>query len=319
VFKFKKKSPQTDNEDKSSWISKLKNGLKKTRSNLGAGIDQIIHGKKEIDPELFDEIETQLLLADVGIETTEHILEKLTEETTRNELKDPKKLMESLKNCLCDLLDTGKVSIKAEKKPYVILMIGVNGAGKTTSIAKIANYYKNQGKKVMLAAGDTFRAAAIEQLQVWGERNHVPVIAQQPGSDSAAVIFDALQSAQAKKYDILIADTAGRLHTQCNLMNELEKIKRVMVKLDQQAPHEVMLVLDASMGQNALTQAKQFNEKIGVDSITITKLDGTAKGGIVFSIANELSRPYRFIGIGEKIDDLKPFNSSEFITALFDE
>jgi fused signal recognition particle receptor len=317
VFKFKKKKP-TPETDNTSWISKLKGGLTKTKKNLGDGLSQLFLGKKIIDPDLMEELETQLLLADVGIKTTDNLLEQVTDQMTRSDIKDPEKLLDVIKSCLKDMLIAEPINLRSDGNPTVILMVGVNGAGKTTSIAKIANHFKQQGKTVMLAAGDTFRAAAIEQIKVWGERNEVSVVAQKIGSDSASVIFDALQSAQAKKCDILIADTAGRLHTQGHLMNELKKIKRVIAKLDSEAPHEVMLVVDASMGQNALVQAKQFHEQIGLNSITITKLDGTAKGGIVFAIANELKLPYRFIGVGEKIDDLKPFNSSDFVDALFD-
>ncbi len=317
MFKFKKKSPEEKSTDKQSWVTKLTNGLKKTRSNFTEGVSNIILGRKKIDHELLEELETQLLLADIGIETTEAIIEEITQAIDRNELANPEALMNMLQECLLNILKNNDINIQCENKPHVILMVGVNGAGKTTSIAKIAHHYLQQNKKVMLAAGDTFRAAAIDQLQVWGERNNVPVIAQQPGADSAAVIFDALQSAKAKNFDILIADTAGRLHTQNNLMKELQKIKSVMSKIDAKAPHEVMLIVDASMGQNALTQAQQFNKIIGLDSITITKLDGTAKGGIIFSIANKLKIPYRFIGVGESIDDLKPFDAKEFVSALF--
>jgi fused signal recognition particle receptor len=317
VFKFKKNSAEQQPAEKKSWLNKLTKGLKKTRSNFTEGVATLVLGRKKIDAELLEDLEDQLLLADIGIETTNYIIDKVTQTIERDQIKNPEALMNLIKECLCEILNTGSINEEEEKRPHVILMVGVNGAGKTTSIAKIANHYLEQNKTVMLAAGDTFRAAAIEQLQVWGERNNVPVIAQQHGSDSAAVIFDALQSAKAKNYDVLIADTAGRLHTQANLMHELKKIKTVMAKLDAKAPHEVMLIVDATTGQNALTQAKQFNEMIGLDSITITKLDGTAKGGIIFAIANQLKIPYRFIGVGETIDDLKPFNAQEFVEALF--
>jgi fused signal recognition particle receptor len=318
VFKFKKKPSATSSESHSSWFGTLRKGLKKTRDSLSEGLENLFSGKTTINEELYDELETQLLLADIGVETTEEILSTVANEVDKKSITDPEVLLESVKDCLASMLPSETFSIKKTAGPYVILMVGVNGAGKTTSIAKIAHHYLEQGKKVMLAAGDTFRAAAIDQLQVWGKRNNVPVVAQQPGSDSAAVIFDALESAKAKGMDFLIADTAGRLHTQGHLMKELQKIKRVMKKCDINAPHEVMLILDASMGQNALVQAKQFNEMIGIHSISLTKLDGTAKGGIIFSIANELKLPYRFIGVGEKIDDLKPFNADEFINALFE-
>ena len=320
MFKFKKNKP-SDNEsqDSSSWLKKLGNGLARTRKQFGSGLEKLFLGKKTIDAELFEKLETQLLLADVGIETTDYILQQLTERVKRKELNDPQSLITQLKEILIEILAPHCSSLEPNGSPFVILMVGVNGAGKTTSIAKIAQHFKQQGKSIMLAAGDTFRAAAIEQLQVWGERNDVPVIAQQHGGDSAAIIFDALQSATAKNIDILIADTAGRLHTQDHLMDELAKIKRVMQKINPDAPHEIMLVLDATMGQNALQQAKEFNEEIGLNSITLTKLDGTAKGGIAFAIANQLQLPYRFIGVGEGIDDLKPFTAEDFVNALFDE
>ena len=322
MFKFKKKSSTASEQadtTEASWLSRLSNGLRRTRENLANGLSSIFLGKQQIDDDLFEALEAQLLTADVGVETTEYILESLTNSVKRQQLADPSALSEQLKTILLDILTPVSTPLNPDiAHPFVLLMVGVNGAGKTTSIAKIAHHYKQAGKNVMLAAGDTFRAAAIEQLQTWGERNQVPVIAQQSGSDSAAVIFDAVQSAQSKQCDLLIADTAGRLHTQDNLMSELEKIKRVIKKVEPNAPHETMLVVDASMGQNALEQAKQFHEAIGLDSITLTKLDGTAKGGIVFAIANELKLPYRFIGVGEKRDDLKPFDANEFVNALFE-
>ena len=319
MFTFKKrKSNNTPSEDE-SWFKKLKKGLNKTRDNLGTGISNLFLGKKTIDSTLYDQLETQLLLADTGIETTEYILKKLTESISRKQTTDPQILKETLKVILTDILSPVCRPLQLSKKPYVLLMVGVNGAGKTTSIAKIAHHFLNNDKKIILAAGDTFRAAAVEQLQIWGERNQVPVIAQQSGADSAAVIFDAMQSAKAKDVDLLIADTAGRLHTQQHLMNELSKIKRVMKKFDETAPHETMLILDASMGQNALNQARMFHETIGIDSISLTKLDGTAKGGIVFSIANLLQLPFRFIGVGENIDDLQPFTAEQFVEALLED
>ena len=319
MFNFLKKNKNNESTaERKSWIERLGAGLKKTKDNFTDGLENLIKGKKVIDDALLEEIETQLLLADIGVSTTEKIIEELTEKTERKQLNDPEALMETLKMMLIELLEPVSHPLQPkDESPFVLLVIGVNGAGKTTSIAKIAHYFQQQGKKVMLAAGDTFRAAAIEQLQVWGERKQIPVVAQQPGADSAAVIYDALLSAKAKKMDILIADTAGRLHTQSNLMNELAKIKRVIKKIDNNAPHETMLVLDASMGQNALAQAEQFNKDIEINSLSITKLDGTAKGGIVFSIADKLQLPYRFIGVGESIEDLEPFRAKEFVSALF--
>ena len=332
MFKFLKKSNKDSNDDiskiaspenatiketKPSWFKRLTTGLKKTRAQLGEGIASTFLGKKVIDDELFETLETTLLLADLGIETTQKILKNLTSDVARKQLNDPVSLKEGLKKQLADILMPCEQPLSLTHEPFILLMVGVNGAGKTTSIAKIANYYKNQDKHLMLAAGDTFRAAAIEQLQVWGERNKVPVIAQHSGADSASVIYDAIESAQAKHIDLLIADTAGRLHTQSHLMEELKKVTRVISKLDATAPHEVMLVIDATMGQNALQQAKQFHEAVGVTGITLTKLDGTAKGGIIFAIADQLKLPIRFIGVGESIDDLEPFNADEFIDALF--
>ncbi len=328
MFKFLKKNdkgdkiekpeavPAPEPETKKSWFKRLKTGLSKTRSSLGAGVGNIFLGKKTIDDELFEELETLLLMADVGIETTQKILDNLTTQVKRKSLNDPATLQEALKDQLTQILAPCEQPLSIDQKPFVLLMVGVNGAGKTTSIAKIAHHYLQEHKKIMLAAGDTFRAAAIEQLQVWGERNNVPVISQRHSADSASVIYDAIQSARAKQMELLIADTAGRLHTQSHLMEELKKVKRVINKLDDSAPHEVMLVIDATMGQNALQQAKQFHEAVGLTGITLTKLDGTAKGGIIFAIADQLKLPIRFIGIGENIDDLKPFNATDFIDAL---
>ena len=274
-------------------------------------------GKKSVDTELLTSLENILLTADIGLQASELLIEKMKERVNRKQLSDPQALIFALKEEMATLLTPYEKTLVINQKPFVILMVGINGAGKTTSIAKIANYYLKQGKSVMLAAGDTFRAAAIDQLQVWGERNGVSVVAQQPGADSASVIYDAYQSALAKNSDILIADTAGRLHTQAHLMNELKKIKRVIQKINPNAPHETMLIVDAGIGQNALTQAKEFHEAIGLNSISVTKLDGTAKGGMVFSITNATHLPIRFIGVGEQIDDLKPFHANNFIEALF--
>lgn len=316
MFKFRKKA--SSDEPKTSWSSRLKNGLKKTRQKFSENVSNLFLGKKNIDDELFEELETLLLSADVGVDATQKILDTLTDKVKRKELADVEALFKSLKKILLDMLAPCEAPLAIDKKPFVLLMVGVNGAGKTTSIAKIAHYYQQQNHKIMLAAGDTFRAAAVEQLQVWGERNNVSVIAQQSGADSASVIFDGMQAARAKSVDLLIADTAGRLHTQDHLMAELEKIKRVIGKQDETAPHEVMLVIDAGMGQNALRQAEQFNDAIGLTGITITKLDGTARGGIVFAIAEKMKLPIRFIGVGEAIEDLKPFHAQEYVDALFE-
>jgi fused signal recognition particle receptor len=307
-----------EEKPKQSWLKRLSSGLKKTRQGFSGQLGSLFLGRKSIDDELFEELETILLTADVGSETTEAILAELTEQVGRKELKDPAALQDSLQSILCNLLKPCEQPLEVAGSPFVILMVGINGAGKTTSIAKLAHHYKQQGKQIMLAAGDTFRAAAVEQLQVWGDRNNVPVVAQKTGSDSASVAYDALASANAKQVDLLITDTAGRLHTQHHLMDELKKIKRVMKKQVESAPHETLLVIDAGNGQNALQQAKQFHEAIGVTGIAVTKLDGTAKGGIVFAIAKQLGLPIRFIGVGEAIDDLKPFKADEFIQALFE-
>lgn len=323
MFNFLKKNKSSETPETAKpttgFFSKLSERLKKTRSTLSEGLATIILGKKTIDAELLEEIETRLLLADVGVETTQTIINDLTAQVSRKELTDPATLISKLKSELEKiLLPSAKPLTISEHKPYVILMVGINGSGKTTTIGKLAKYFQAQGKKLLLAAGDTYRAAAIEQLQVWGERNNVPVIAQHSGADSASVIYDALQAAKARDVDIVIADTAGRLHTQKNLMEELKKIKRVITKVDPSAPHEVMLVLDAGIGQNALRQAQEFNQAIGLTGITFTKLDGTAKGGIIFAIAKNLEIPIRFIGVGEAIDDLKPFDANEFVSALFE-
>ena len=300
------------------FFSRLVKGLLKTKQNIGAGFRSFFLGKK-IDDELFEELEEQLLIADIGVPTTSKIIKNLTEHASRKELQDAELLYQQLKVEMADILEpvAQPLEIDSTKKPYVILMVGVNGVGKTTTIGKLARKFQAEGKSVMLAAGDTFRAAAVDQLQVWGERNHIPVVAQSTGSDSASVIFDAMQSAAARNIDILIADTAGRLQNKNNLMDELKKIVRVMKKYDETAPHEIMLTLDAGTGQNAISQAKLFNEAVGLTGISLTKLDGTAKGGVIFAIADQFKLPIRYIGVGEKIEDLREFNAKEFIEALF--
>ncbi|MDP5255728.1 MULTISPECIES: signal recognition particle-docking protein FtsY [unclassified Vibrio] len=301
-----------------SFFARLKRSLSRTKANLGAGFFGLFKGKK-IDDELFEELEEQLLMADVGMDTTVKIIENLTEKASRQQLKDGEALFGLLKQEMADILQTVEqpLEINHEKTPYVILMVGVNGVGKTTTIGKMAKQFQQQGKSVMLAAGDTFRAAAVEQLQVWGERNQVPVIAQHTGADSASVIYDAIEAAKARGIDVVIADTAGRLQNKANLMEELKKIVRVMKKIDSSAPHEIMLTLDAGTGQNAISQAKLFSQAAPLTGITLTKLDGTAKGGVIFAIADQFSIPIRYIGVGEGIEDLRPFTSDEFIEALF--
>lgn len=292
--------------------------LNQTSAKFTAGFASLVLGKKAIDDDLLEELETQLLTADLGIDATQTIINDLTQRVARNQLDDANALFTAMSADMVNILQAScqPLVIPEQDDPFVILMIGINGVGKTTTIGKLAKQFQDQGKSVILAAGDTFRAAAIEQLQVWGVRNDIPVIAQHSGADSASVIFDALQAAKARNIDILIADTAGRLHTQNNLMEELKKVKRIMGKLDSNAPHEVMLVLDAGTGQNALSQAIQFNEAIGVTGITLTKLDGTAKGGTIFAIAQKTKLPIRYIGVGETIDDLRPFETEEFVDAL---
>lgn len=314
------KSALAEVPSKENLFIRMKQGLGKTRSNLTDTLATLFMGKKAIDDDLLEEIETVLLTSDVGMAATTEVISRITEKVARKQLTDADALYSLLKEELCELLapSTATLEIKKSENPFVFLVVGVNGVGKTTTIGKLAKKYQQEGKKVMLAAGDTFRAAAVEQLQVWGERNNVPVVAQHTGADSASVIFDAVQSAKAKGVDIVIADTAGRLQNKDNLMAELEKVVRVMRKLDPKAPHEVMLVLDAGTGQNALSQAQLFKQCVGVTGITLTKLDGTAKGGIIFAIAKQLELPIRFIGVGEQIDDLRTFNSQEFVDALFD-
>lgn len=304
---------------KPSLFARMRQGLSRTRGSLSDGLANLLLGKKAIDADLLEELETQLLMADIGVETTQAVMAKLTAKVSRKELGNSDALYHALIEELQSILNVVERPLQTNtgQKPYVILMVGINGVGKTTTIGKLAKQFQAQGKNVMLAAGDTFRAAAVEQLQVWGERNNVPVIAQHTGADSASVLFDALQAAKARNIDILIADTAGRLHTKDNLMQELEKVVRVMKKLDLSAPHEVMLVLDAGTGQNAINQTKQFKEAVGVTGLTLTKLDGTAKGGVIFALAQQFGLPVRFIGIGEGIDDLRPFNAEDFTNALF--
>jgi fused signal recognition particle receptor len=320
-FKDSADQVSASDETKKGIFSRLATGLSKTRSGFSDGVAHLLLGRKEIDDDLLEDLETQLVMADVGVEATREIMAKLTERVGRKELTDSDALFEALIKELQDILapceqplviDTGR------NKPYVILMVGINGVGKTTTIGKLAKQFQAKGKSVMLAAGDTFRAAAVEQLQVWGERNDVPVIAQHTGADSASVLYDALEAATARGTDILIADTAGRLHTKDNLMGELEKVVRVMKKIDPEAPHEVMLVLDAGTGQNAINQAVHFQKSVGVTGLTLTKLDGTAKGGVIFALAKQLGLPVRFIGIGEGINDLRPFDANDFTRALFD-
>lgn len=314
------KTNKNKESGRKGFFSNLITGMKKTRESLSNGLGTLFLGKKTIDQALFDDIETQLLLADVGIEVTQKIIADLTRKVSRKELNDPQALFTQLKQDLLNILtqNDNPTFLQSPCKPCVILVIGVNGTGKTTSIGKLAKHFQQQNKKVLLGAGDTFRAAAIEQLQVWGKRNDIPVIAQHTGADSASVIYDAYQAASARGYDLLIADTAGRLHTQQHLMEELKKIKRVLSKIDATAPQEVLLILDGTTGQNALRQAQEFHQALGVTGIIITKLDGTAKGGIVFAIAQKMQLPIYYIGVGEKIDDLLPFNPEQFVASLFE-
>ncbi len=311
--------PEKAKDEKKGFFGRMAAGLSKTRSNLTDGLSTLLLGKKEIDDDMMEDLETQLIMADVGVEATTEIIDRLTKRVGRKELRDSDALYEALIEELQDMLAVSQkpLVIDSSKKPYVILMVGINGVGKTTTIGKLAKQFQARGKSVMLAAGDTFRAAAVEQLQVWGERNNVPVVAQHTGADSASVLFDAVQAATSRGVDILISDTAGRLHNKDNLMQELEKVVRVMKKIDDTAPHEVMLVLDAGTGQNAINQTKTFLQSVGVTGLTLTKLDGTAKGGIIFALAKQFGLPVRYIGVGEKIEDLRPFNADDFTRALF--
>jgi fused signal recognition particle receptor len=304
--------------ERPGFFARLKQGLTKTSQNLGNGLASLFLGKK-IDDDLYEELETQLLMADVGVDTSQKLIKQLVQHADRKQLKDADALYDKLQQEMALLLDEVEqpLQLQGAEGPFVILMVGVNGVGKTTTIGKMAQQFKQQGKSVMLAAGDTFRAAAVEQLQVWGERNAIPVIAQHSGADSASVIFDAYQAAKARGIDVLIADTAGRLQNKAHLMEELKKIVRVMKKIDAHAPHEVMLTLDAGTGQNALSQARLFKEAVDITGISLTKLDGTAKGGVIFAIADQFKVPIRYIGVGEGIDDLRVFDSKDFIKALF--
>ncbi len=304
-------------QKKEGLFSRLRLGLSKTGNSITESVGDIVLGKKKIDDDALEDLETRLLMADVGMEATTRIIDDLTKRVSRNELNDTDALMEAMYAEMVKILRPVAKPLDVDGiSPAVILLVGINGAGKTTTIGKLAKKFQNEGKSVMLAAGDTFRAAAVEQLQVWGERNDIPVISQGTGADSASVIYDAMESAKAKNIDVLLADTAGRLHTQTNLMEELKKVKRVMQKIDPNAPHETMLIVDASIGQNALAQATEFDKALGLTGITVTKLDGTAKGGILFAIAEKVGIPVRFIGVGESIDDLQEFDAYEFTGAL---
>ena len=317
MLKFFKKNQNKDIQTDTKKAS-LKDRLFKSKRRLGDGLSSILIGKKEIDDELLEELEMLMISADIGIQTTDKIIESVRKKASRKELKDGDSLYQLIKVELEALLIDDNLLVPVSDSTFVILVVGINGAGKTTTIGKLAKSFQSQGKSVMLAAGDTFRAAAIEQLQIWGDRNKIPVIAQKTGADAASVVYDAYQSAVAKNIDILIADTAGRLHTQDNLMQELEKIKRVLKKHNDKSPHETLLVIDGGSGQNAVQQANEFHKSIELSGIAVTKLDGTAKGGVLFAISDSLNLPIRYIGIGEAIDDLKPFHAKDFINALFD-
>ena len=312
-------TPEAGRKKSPGFLSRIYSGLKKTRNSFVNGIENLLFGKKQIDDELLEELEMQLITADIGVEATTDIIQNLTEQLQRKELKDSHSVITSLKKELLSIIEpcSKPLVIDQTKKPFVILVVGVNGVGKTTTIGKLARQFHQQNKSVMLAAGDTFRAAAIEQLQTWGERNKIPVIAQHHGADSASVIFDAYESAKEKNYDVLIADTAGRLHNKENLMHELTKIKRILTRMDNTSPHEIMLILDAGTGQNAMSQATLFHEAVQLTGITFTKLDGTAKGGVVFALAKKLQLPVRYLGVGEQVDDLQPFSAKTFVDALF--
>ena len=317
MLNFFKKNKSNEPKSEPNKTS-LKDRLFKSKKRLGDGLSSLLIGKKKIDDELLEDLEILLISSDIGIQTTDKIIESVRKKASRKELKDSDSIYELIKIELESLLVKDNLLEPDSDKTYVILVVGINGAGKTTTIGKLAKLFQSEGKSVMLAAGDTFRAAAVEQLQIWGERNNIPVIAQKTGADAASVVYDAYQSAVAKDVDILIADTAGRLHTQDNLMQELEKIKRVLKKHNENAPHETLLVIDGGSGQNAIQQANEFHKSINLSGLAVTKLDGTAKGGVLFAISDSLNLPIRFIGIGEAIDDLKPFNARDFVDALFD-
>ena len=318
IFRKKPSVEEAPATQAPSWLTRLNQSLGKTRHKLSEQLGNLFLGKKALDPAFMEELETLLISADLGVQTSQNMIKKLTQRIERKQLNDSDALFTALKQELTDILTPREQSIsEIFSRPQVILMVGINGAGKTTSIGKLAHRFQQDGKKVMLAAGDTFRAAAVEQLQRWGERNNVPVIAQNTGADSASVLYDAVQAAKAREMDVLLADTAGRLHNKDHLMEELKKIKRVIAKADPQAPHEVMLVLDASIGQNAINQVKEFHEAIGVTALIITKLDGTAKGGVIFAIAEQFGIPIAYIGVGEGMEDLQPFNAQAFVDALF--
>ena len=317
MLNFFKKNQNKDIQTDTKKAS-LKDRLFKSKRRLGDGLSSLLIGKKQIDDELLEELEILMISADIGIQTTDKIIESVRKKASRKELKDGDSLYQLIKIELEALLVKDNLLETVSDSTFVILVVGINGAGKTTTIGKLAKSFQSQGKSVMLAAGDTFRAAAVEQLQIWGERNEIPVIAQKTGADAASVVYDAYQSAVAKNIDILIADTAGRLHTQDNLMQELEKIKRVLKKHNEKSPHETLLVIDGGSGQNAVQQANEFHKSIELSGIAVTKLDGTAKGGVLFAISDSLNLPIRYIGIGEAIDDLKPFHAKDFINALFD-
>lgn len=324
MFSFRKSKKSTSGstpESARGLFSRLKQGLSRTRHGLTDGLANLILGAKSIDDDLLEQIEDLLITADLGMDATTRISKNILQKVSRNELKDAEALFAALHDEMQQILKPCQqpLVIPQQATPFVILVVGINGAGKTTTIGKLASRLQKEGKSVMLAAGDTFRAAAVEQLQVWGERNNIPVVAQHSGADSASVIYDAFESARSKKVDVLIADTAGRLHTQSNLMEELKKVKRVIGKLDETAPHEIMLVVDAGTGQNALNQAQEFNQAMQLTGITLTKLDGTAKGGVIFAIAHKLGLPIRFIGVGEGIEDLRVFEANDFVDALFEQ
>jgi fused signal recognition particle receptor len=306
-------------EGKPGWFARLRQGLAKTRDGLSSRLDQMFAVGKAIDQTLLDEIETLLITSDFGMSVTEEVIQTLTKAMSRKSLKDAEAVREALKSTLVQMIEPSAVPLpQSDAEPLVVLMVGVNGAGKTTTAGKLAHRFKSEGRHVMLAAGDTYRAAAVEQLKTWGERNGVDVVAQQTGADSASVIFDALSSAKAKGADVLIADTAGRLQNKANLMQELEKIVRVMNRIDESAPHSVLLVIDGGTGQNALMQAREFKNSVPVSGLVVTKLDGTAKGGVMFALARELGLPIHFIGVGEQLDDLRPFDAKAYVEAIFD-